>query len=936
MPFGSFKIKRNTFKVLFFILLTSCLSYSQDSLNYYNTKISKLYAQGNKSQSDAVFQQKSSYLKRQNNAEEYLYAWWEYFMLEPVEERLYLLKNALKSTWRPEKNEAEKVAKLHVMINLAYHQKSFGNIYQSIQSYEKAMYFFDQNHINNYDIIDYALKPLANNCTRIGDYDRAEELLVKTLKLTELPENKTKRAGSVLNLSIFYNSVGKYKEAILLIQDELKNPKLSNYQQAGLNSELSRNYLDENQTTEARKFAEFSNSLLKSESKNTTAKPILLRNELTLGKIYASEKQFDKSLTHYDIALKSALELYGRYDRETSKIYVLKAQVFHAKNDLQAALQNLQKAQTGLLPSFNPISIHTLPTLEMLYPENTFLDIFDLFSQIQNEKGNHELAIQALELTFQTNEQLRFTYAFQNAKLLLQSQNSKRTEQYLDACYKLYEQTQNAIWVEKAFFMVERNKASVLADELSLKFQKSSYTHDTLIKRERELQLLKAELNTELALLGPNTLPENKKKKEALLIQSEKLSREWIVIQNQIGEKYPDVATRKSLDWNMQSIQKSILKNNSQLIEFFVGSEVTYVFSLSKSQTLRFRKLLNTSYENELIQYLAYYQPENKGKMQIDFTHFNELAYTLYKVFLAEELKSSSFQNILLIPDGILSYLPFEALWTQNTSNSKHLYPYLFFEKNISYAYSVGLLWQPNTTQNNHYKSKDAVGFFPIFDQNQRGFSELKFSMKESELISKNQTFKLFTKQEATKTHFIQHASQYPIVHVSTHAQSERDSLPASISFYDETLYLTEIYGYQFPIDILVLSSCETGIGYISDGEGAMSLARGFSYAGVKKLVVSLWEINDQSTALLMGDFYQNLNQNQNVSEALHQAKINYLNNPDIPDYKKTPHYWAGLISITNQMENPNHNFFPLYGLIFIFGLGSVFVLYLFYKMIIN
>lgn len=90
------------------MLLTSCLSYSQDSLNFYNTKISKLYAQGNKSQSDAVFQQKSSYLKRQNNAEEYLYAWWEYFMLEPVEERLYLLKNALKSTWRPKKMKLKK------------------------------------------------------------------------------------------------------------------------------------------------------------------------------------------------------------------------------------------------------------------------------------------------------------------------------------------------------------------------------------------------------------------------------------------------------------------------------------------------------------------------------------------------------------------------------------------------------------------------------------------------------------------------------------------------------------------------------------------------------------------------------------------------------------------------------------------------------------
>ena len=208
----------------------------------------------------------------------------------------------------------------------------------------------------------------------------------------------------------------------------------------------------------------------------------------------------------------------------------------------------------------------------------------------------------------------------------------------------------------------------------------------------------------------------------------------------------------------------------------------------------------------------------------------------------------------------------------------------------------------------------------------------MTYSLKEAESIGSNYPLTLYANQNATKTNFIQNASRFPVIHISTHAQSERDSLPAFISFYDKTLYLTEIYGYQFPIDVLVLSSCETGIGHISKGEGVMSLARGFSYAGVKKLVVSLWEINDQSTALLMGDFYKNFAENHLVSKSLHQAKINYLRNPNIPVYKKTPNYWAGLISISNQMEYNNPNTFGLKWMILLFVLGNVMVFYIYTK----
>ena len=932
MPFGNFRIIRNSFKTIFFLLLTTVPSFSQDSLQYFNTQISKSYSQGKFSQSQKVFEQKNRFLKRQNNTEEYMYSWWDYFMLNPVEERIQLLNDGLKTTWRNEKSEGEKVAKLHVMVNLAYHQKNFGNLYQSIQSYESALQYHDQQKVKKYDIVDYVLKPLANNCTRIGDYDRAEELLIRTLKETEKFENLTKRAGSVLNLSIFYYSVTKHQEAIQLLFKEQQKQKLSPLQKAGFYSELSRNYLEINDLINAKKFAENSNSLLNNYAQNAEYQSILMRNELTLGKIEEVGKQIEKAMVHYQNALQGSLEQYGKFNRETSKIYVLIAAVYNQKKDTQKALDNLRKAITSLLPTFNPLSIQTLPSLEMLYPENTFLEIFDLFATIQFQKGNHEKALQALELAFQTNDQLRFSYAFQNSKLLLQNQNNKRTEQYLNICFLLYQNSKASIWAEKAFFMVEKNKASVLSEELNAKYFRNNFASDSLLIREKELQMLKAELNTKLALLGPNTLSENKKKKEELLILSEKLSREWVLLQTQIKAKYPEIAREYQNDWDIHSIQKKVLTKNTQFIEFFTGPNVTFIFSLSHQNTLRFTKLENVVYESHLNEYLSYYQPENMGRMQSEFMKFNDLAYHLFQFLIADKLEINKAQNLLIIPDGNLNYLPFEALLTANFESSKmNEIPYLIFEKQISYAYSIGILLNSNESKDQNTTQK-AVGFFPVFQNQYRGFSELTYSLKEAESIASSYPLTLFANQNATKTNFLQNASRFPVIHISTHAQSERDSLPAFISFYDETLYLTEIYGYQFPIDVLVLSSCETGIGHISKGEGVMSLARGFSYAGVKKLVVSLWEINDQSTALLMGDFYKNFAENHHVSKSLHLAKINYLRNPNIPVYKKTPNYWAGLISISNQMEYNNSKIFGLKWMILLFVLGSVMGFYIFTK----
>ena len=90
-------------------------------------------------------------------------------------------------------------------------------------------------------------------------------------------------------------------------------------------------------------------------------------------------------------------------------------------------------------------------------------------------------------------------------------------------------------------------------------------------------------------------------------------------------------------------------------------------------------------------------------------------------------------------------------------------------------------------------------------------------------------------------------------------------------------IILDEIYATKNQADLVVLSACKTSQGSLKSGEGVMSMARGFFFSGTHTVVSSVWSINDKTTEALMVDFYKNLDKGFNKSEALHKAKLSYL-----------------------------------------------------------
>jgi CHAT domain-containing protein/Tfp pilus assembly protein PilF len=188
-------------------------------------------------------------------------------------------------------------------------------------------------------------------------------------------------------------------------------------------------------------------------------------------------------------------------------------------------------------------------------------------------------------------------------------------------------------------------------------------------------------------------------------------------------------------------------------------------------------------------------------------------------------------------------------------------------------------------------------------------FIDLPWSEQEVAYNKKCLSGNSYLFQDATEENFRKFAPQSKIIHLATHAIINDDfpmysrflfSAPQT-SLNDGLLQTYELYNMNLNSDLAVLSACNTGTGKLIRGEGIMSLARGFHYAGCTNVVMSLWQVDDKSTSQIMNYFYMYLKNGVGISEALRLAKIKYLENAD--EVKSHPYYWAGFIHIGNNQS---------------------------------
>ena len=284
--------------------------------------------------------------------------------------------------------------------------------------------------------------------------------------------------------------------------------------------------------------------------------------------------------------------------------------------------------------------------------------------------------------------------------------------------------------------------------------------------------------------------------------------------------------------------------------------------------------------------------------------------------------ENTAYKNLIIIPDGVLNFLPFEALITKEstTTNFAKMH-YLLNDFRIAYNNSAGFYLNAKPISSN---KQTVLGIFPVFEKTNY---ELAFSKAEMQSIKNNFDGLYFENSKANFDSFKKNAAKYSVLHLSTHASSGDTQTPASIKFYDREILYSELYNLNINTDLVVLSACETGIGKLYKSEGAMSVARGFQFAGAQNLLFSLWKVNDYTTSIFMASFYKNIKNDESYFEANANAKLNFLKDKSISNAKKSPYYWSAFVYYggTETAEKPTNYYFYILGLLILIGLFLVF-----------
>ena len=272
-----------------------------------------------------------------------------------------------------------------------------------------------------------------------------------------------------------------------------------------------------------------------------------------------------------------------------------------------------------------------------------------------------------------------------------------------------------------------------------------------------------------------------------------------------------------------------------------------------------------------------------------------------------------------MIPDGILSYIPFEALVT----NDKYdlIPPFLISDYSVSYAYSAGLLFREGPVP--EMSSNPYAGFAPDYSGRENAAARRGEQAYLDEPVQLEGTFEevsfaqsifggeAYLADRATESN-LKNMTQYPsILHLAMHATvDDKDPMnsrflfaPEPDSLEDGMLNAYEIYGLNLTSNLAVLSACNTGFGEINRGEGVMSLSRAFTYAGCPSIVMSLWRAKDQPTTEIMNRFFENLNSGLRKDDALRMAKLSFLEQAD--PLMRHPANWGTFVLIGDSAPLP-------------------------------
>lgn len=676
-------------------------------------------------------------------------------------------------------------------------------------------------------------------------------------------------------------------------------------------------------------------------------------NYFELGDIYMRAGKYESAEDCYQKALMVTKKMYHPYHGHIYGAYRSLAEATAAQHDYEAALTYNQQALQTLLPGFVSNDVNGNPSIENIsYYRRAVLKTLVQKGRILNEMVRQqtkytmtpsldavrslETALDCYDKALQQASLALGGFLSTSAKLAMQQRLSEVVEQAVQVALRLSEMTGDSTYKEQAWRFSERGKSAILRLAVQeSQAKKFAGIDNAILEQEQALrdEVVKYETSISKAY--------QTKGRDAADISSlestyYRLKSQHESLLSDLAEKYPYYFELKHSPpaATIDEVQKT-LDVDAVLLEYFVGKNDIYIFVVTKELFDIVTLPKNQDFSQQVQEHAALIRQVVKSSAYI------KSSARLYNLLIRPvELFIAAKDKLIIIPDGVLYYVPFEALVSADRVNSLDSsfskQNYLIGQYEISYHYSTNLLLasanKPKPVNasrqllavapvfrqenNNGYISPGNSGIFEDVDEPQKRafvtrsgshFRELRHSEGEVrtivDLFANSGSIGYFHRQ-ATEDRFKAEAGNYRFVHISTHGfMNEINpklsglafSQPAdSIAAEDGILYAAEAYTLELNADLVVLSSCESGIGKIAAGEGVMSMTRGFLYAGARNVVVSLWKVFDEHTSELMIEFYRGVATGESYATALRKAKLKMLAKPETA----RPASWASFVLV--------------------------------------
>jgi CHAT domain-containing protein len=628
-----------------------------------------------------------------------------------------------------------------------------------------------------------------------------------------------------------------------------------------------------------------------------------------------------------------------------SSAYETLADIEAKRGAVQIALSSIDSAMAALYPEISGpiVTIEALPEdlargkhlLRLLRKRGELLE--GMADGSPSEISDQEAALSSCVLATQTLSKLRRGYETEGSKVRILEEFEDTVERGIRLALKLWQRSRDQKYVATAFELAEGSKAGLLLEGIqAARVRQFAGIPDTLLAKERAIRVHLTALDLQLAKSLEQTAYDTAR--IAGLRQSiTSLREELWQTRESLRRAYPRYAGLIAADGapDVARIQQS-LGDSTLLVEYYLGKEEGFVFTLGKDRlegmSLGPCGMIGRETDG-LLQAIRTFQKEE----------FVDAAGKVYAYVLRPiQTQLNKYARVIVVPDRCLWQIPYEVLWPASAdragrATSFSTVPFLIKSHEVEYTLSARVFWETRQASGTDRQGLVTfAGFAPVFrDKGEKRVNvvssrlasrldttdlrsitvdgkklrELPFSEEEvksiaGEFSKHGRNVSLFLNAEATKEAFSTTARSCSYLHVATHGLVNRSDPRRSALIFaqnsgsqdqlDGALFAAEAYNLALNADLVVLSSCESGVGSYVTGEGMYTLTRGFLYSGARNVTYSLWKVKDHHTSELMRHFYRGILDGSRPGKALQQAKITMLSQPET----SFPFSWAGFVLI--------------------------------------